>query len=120
MRLDQRDHQAERLVGVAILSAIIIAPPGLLAVIAVYVLEQPALAFVAISLWCLLTALIYLPLEKLAAASYAGRRENLLLVATGGLAPLFHAATMVIEHIDADLTMRGLLEIHRRIGEAAG
>ena len=36
------------------------------------------------------------------------------VVATGGLAPLFHAATMVIEQVDADLTMRGLVEIYRR------
>ncbi len=45
--------------------------------------------------------------------------KPMAVVATGGLAPLFHAATMVIEHIDDDLTMRGLLEIHRRIGGAA-
>ena len=36
------------------------------------------------------------------------------VIATGGLAPLFDAATAVIEHVDADLTMRGLLEIYRR------
>ena len=36
------------------------------------------------------------------------------LLATGGLAPLFHAATPVIEHVDADLTIRGLREIYRR------
>ncbi len=36
------------------------------------------------------------------------------VVATGGLAPLFHAATTVLEHVDADLTMRGLVEIYRR------
>ncbi|MFQ5958985.1 MAG: type III pantothenate kinase [Alphaproteobacteria bacterium] len=35
------------------------------------------------------------------------------VIATGGLAPLFHAATEVIEHVDPDLTMRGLLEIYR-------
>ncbi len=35
------------------------------------------------------------------------------VVATGGLAPLFHAATEVIERVDPDLTMRGLLEIYR-------
>ena len=46
--------------------------------------------------------------------------KPMAVVATGGLAPLFHAATMVIEHIDDDLTMRGLLEIHRRVGGAAG
>ena len=40
--------------------------------------------------------------------------EPMTVIATGGLAPLFHAATEAIEHIDADLTMRGLLEIYRR------
>ncbi|WP_404378903.1 type III pantothenate kinase [Caenispirillum salinarum] len=35
-------------------------------------------------------------------------------VATGGLAPLFAEATDVIHHLDQDLTLRGLLEIHRR------
>lgn len=39
---------------------------------------------------------------------------GMTVVATGGLAPLFVAATGVIEHVDADLTMRGLLEIYRR------
>jgi type III pantothenate kinase len=39
--------------------------------------------------------------------------EPMTVIATGGLAPLFHAATSVIEHVDGDLTMRGLLEIHR-------
>ena len=45
--------------------------------------------------------------------------EPMTVIATGGLAPLFHAATEAIEHIDADLTMRGLLEIYRRNGGAA-
>jgi len=36
------------------------------------------------------------------------------VVATGGLAPLFTEATSVIHHLDQDLTLRGLLEIHRR------
>lgn len=36
------------------------------------------------------------------------------VIATGGLAPLFHAATEVLEHVDPDITMCGLLEIHRR------
>lgn len=34
-------------------------------------------------------------------------------IATGGLAPLFAGATGVIEHVDADLTMAGLIELHR-------
>jgi len=36
------------------------------------------------------------------------------VVATGGLAPLFAEATDVIEHLDTDLTLRGLQVIHRR------
>jgi type III pantothenate kinase len=40
--------------------------------------------------------------------------KEMLVVATGGLAPLFAEATKVINALDADLTLRGLLEIHRR------
>ena len=36
------------------------------------------------------------------------------VVATGGLAPLFAEATTVIEHLDTELTLRGLQVIHRR------
>ncbi len=36
------------------------------------------------------------------------------VVATGGLAPLFADGTEVIEHVDPDLTIRGLRDIHRR------
>jgi type III pantothenate kinase len=36
------------------------------------------------------------------------------VVATGGLAPLFAHGTDVIEHVDPDLTMAGLLEIYER------
>ncbi|MEI6440497.1 MAG: type III pantothenate kinase [Alphaproteobacteria bacterium] len=36
------------------------------------------------------------------------------VVATGGVASLFHGATETIDHFDPDLTIRGLLEIHRR------
>jgi type III pantothenate kinase len=38
----------------------------------------------------------------------------LTVVATGGVASLFHGATLSIDHFDSDLTIRGLLEIHRR------
>ncbi len=41
------------------------------------------------------------------------------VVATGGLAPLFANATDVIDRIDSDLTLRGLLEVHRRNGSAS-
>lgn len=40
--------------------------------------------------------------------------SEMTVVATGGLAPLFMEATNVINHLDPDLTLRGLLEIHRR------
>lgn len=36
------------------------------------------------------------------------------VIATGGLAPLFHGQTPVITHLDPDVTMRGLVEIYRR------
>ena len=36
------------------------------------------------------------------------------VVATGGLAPLFAEGSDVIKHLDLDLTLRGLAEIHRR------
>jgi len=36
------------------------------------------------------------------------------VVATGGLAPMFADATSLFDHIDRDLTIRGLLLIHRR------
>lgn len=40
----------------------------------------------------------------------------MLVLATGGLAPLFadENTSRVIDHLDPDLTLRGLLEIHRR------
>jgi type III pantothenate kinase len=40
--------------------------------------------------------------------------KPLTVVGTGGLAPLFAEATPVIRHIDADLTLRGLLLVHQR------
>ena len=36
------------------------------------------------------------------------------VVATGGLAPLFAKSTDTIDHVDDDLTLRGLVLIHRR------
>ena len=36
------------------------------------------------------------------------------VVATGGLAPLFAEATDAIEHLDTDLTLRGLAQIYLR------
>jgi type III pantothenate kinase len=40
--------------------------------------------------------------------------EEMKIVATGGLAPLFAEATDIIEHLDPELTLRGLAEIHYR------
>lgn len=40
------------------------------------------------------------------------------VIATGGLAPLFANGTEVIEHVDPDLTMAGLLEIYERNRDA--
>ncbi|MGH6932860.1 MAG: type III pantothenate kinase [Dongiaceae bacterium] len=39
---------------------------------------------------------------------------ELEVVATGGLAPLFHGATPVLRHLDQEITTRGLVEIYRR------
>lgn len=36
------------------------------------------------------------------------------VIGTGGVASLFHGATMAIDHFDSDLTIRGMLEIWRR------
>ena len=40
--------------------------------------------------------------------------EELRVVATGGLAPMFEPATDVIEKVDRNLTLRGLVSIHGR------
>ncbi|TAN66034.1 MAG: type III pantothenate kinase, partial [Magnetospirillum sp.] len=45
---------------------------------------------------------------------------KMTVVATGGLAPLFVEATSCIDHLAPDLTLRGLLEIHRRNRRAKG
>ncbi len=40
--------------------------------------------------------------------------DPMTVIATGGLAPLFSQATEAIDHLDRDLTLRGLLSIYRR------
>jgi type III pantothenate kinase len=40
--------------------------------------------------------------------------KPMTVVATGGVAALFHGATLAIDHFDPDLTIRGLLEIYQR------
>jgi type III pantothenate kinase len=53
-------------------------------------------------------------IEGLIARIKAERGDHLTVVATGGVASLFEGATTSIDHFDPDLTIRGLLEIHRR------
>lgn len=53
-------------------------------------------------------------IEGLVARIKAERGEHLTVVATGGVASLFEGATTAIDHFDSDLTIRGMLEIHRR------
>nr|WP_232792863.1 type III pantothenate kinase [Caulobacter hibisci] len=53
-------------------------------------------------------------IEGLVSRIKAERGEPLTVVATGGVASLFEGATDSIDHFDPDLTIRGLLEIHRR------
>ena len=40
--------------------------------------------------------------------------KKMTVIGTGGLAPLFAEATTVIQHIDPDLTLRGLALVHQR------
>jgi type III pantothenate kinase len=42
------------------------------------------------------------------------RGEAMRVVTTGGLAPLFFGATPVLEFLEPEITMRGLVEIYRR------
>ena len=53
-------------------------------------------------------------IEGLITRIKAERAEPMTVVATGGVASLFHGATMSIDHFDPDLTIRGMLEIWRR------
>ena len=53
-------------------------------------------------------------IEGLVARIKAERERPMSVVATGGVASLFHDATPSIDHFDPDLTIRGMLEIWRR------
>jgi pantothenate kinase type III len=53
-------------------------------------------------------------IEGMIARIKAERNEAMAVVATGGVASLFHGATTAIDHFDPDLTIRGLLEVYRR------
>ncbi len=48
-----------------------------------------------------------------------GGASKIKVVATGGLAPLFAHGTKVVDHVDPDLTLRGLVEIFRRNARVA-
>jgi len=52
-------------------------------------------------------------IEGLLARIQAEFGSSMTVIATGGLAPLFAEATEAIHHFDADLTLRGLVQIHR-------
>ena len=53
-------------------------------------------------------------IEGLVSRIKAERQAPLTVIGTGGVASLFEGATRAIDHFDHDLTIRGLLEIHRR------
>jgi type III pantothenate kinase len=53
-------------------------------------------------------------IEGLIARIKAEWEKPMTVVATGGVASLFHGATLAIDHFDPDLTIRGLLEIYQR------
>ena len=57
-------------------------------------------------------------IEGLIARISAEMGQDMTVVATGGLAPIFMEATDKIHHLASDLTLRGLLEIHRRNHQA--
>ena len=40
--------------------------------------------------------------------------KDMTVIGTGGLASLFHKQTSVIDHLDPDLTIRGLILIYDR------
>jgi len=52
-------------------------------------------------------------IEGLVVRIKAERGQDLKVIATGGLAPLFAGASLVIEKTDQNLTLRGLLQIHK-------
>jgi len=43
--------------------------------------------------------------------------KDMTVIATGGVSSLFEGALDEVDHYDTDLTMNGLLEIHRRLGD---
>lgn len=59
-------------------------------------------------------------IDSLIARIKAEYGKPMKVVATGGVASLFEGATQNIDAFDHDLTIRGLLEIHRRSTTSAG
>jgi type III pantothenate kinase len=53
-------------------------------------------------------------IEGLIARIKAEWDKPMTVVATGGVASLFHGVSMSIDHFDPDLTIRGMLEIYER------
>ena len=53
-------------------------------------------------------------IEGLVARIKAEWAQPMTVIGTGGVASLFEGATSAIDHFDPDITLRGLLEIHRR------
>ncbi|MFM8755127.1 MAG: type III pantothenate kinase [Phenylobacterium sp.] len=53
-------------------------------------------------------------IEGLIARIRAEWGRPMTVIATGGVASLFQGATTAIDYFDSDLTIRGMLEIHRR------
>ena len=58
-------------------------------------------------------------LEGIVARIKTEYAQPMTVVATGGLANLFYRQTPVLEHLDPDLTVRGLILIHARNAKSA-
>ena len=52
-------------------------------------------------------------IEGICARISAEKNREMTVIGTGGLSPLFARATAAIKHVDPDLTVRGLVEIHK-------
>lgn len=58
-------------------------------------------------------------IEGIIARIRAEYKEPMKVVATGGIASLYEGATDAIDIFDSDLTIRGLIEIHKRVKAAS-
>ncbi len=58
-------------------------------------------------------------IEGLVARIKSEYGEPMTVIGTGGLANLFHKQTPAIDHLDPDLTIRGLMLIHARNATSA-